>query len=284
MVSIKTENEIKIIHEGGKILAAVIRNLEKMAHPGITTLELDRAAEALIISYPAWVGNNINLKILREQNFFRSAKTDEGISPEISILSYGAKPAFKNYEGFPYSLCASVNENIVHGFPSNYALKEGDLLKLDLGVLYKGFNTDMAVTIAVGNVSFEAKRLMNVTKKSLRLGIKKAKIGNTIGDIGNTIQRFVEDQGFSVVRDLCGHGIGKNVHEDPKVPNYGKRGTGEKLAEGMVICIEPMVTAGDYNLRKSDDGYGYATKDNSLSAHFEHTIAITKKGPKIMTE
>jgi len=247
MITIKTQEEIKIIAEGGKILATTVKELEKLAKPGITTLELDRAAEAL-------------------------------------ILSNGAKPAFKGYEGFPYSLCASVNENIVHGFPSKYVLKNGDLLKLDLGVLYKGFNTDMAITVAVGNISFEAKRLMNVTKKSLRLGIKKAKIGNTIGDIGNTIQRFIEDQEFSVVRDLCGHGIGKSVHEDPKIPNYGKRGTGEKLAEGMVICIEPMVTTGDYNLKKSNDGYGYATKDNSLSAHFEHTIAITKSGPKILTE
>jgi len=247
MITIKTQEEIQIIKEGGKILAAVIKELEKIAKPGITTLELDRAAEALIVSYEA-------------------------------------KPAFKGYEGFPYSLCASVNENIVHGYPSKYVLKDGDLLKLDLGVLYKGFNTDMAVTVAVGNVSYEAKRLINVTKKSLRLGIKKAKIGNTIGDIGNTVQRFVEDQGFSVIRDLCGHGIGKTVHEDPKIPNYGKRGTGEKLVEGMVICIEPMVAMGDYNLKKSADGYGYATRDNSLSAHFEHTIAITKKGPRILTE
>ncbi len=247
MINIKTQEEIKIIAEGGKILAAVIKNLEKMAKPDVTTLDLDRAAEAL-------------------------------------ILSVGATPGFKGYDGFPFSLCASVNENIVHGFPSGYVLKEGDLLKLDLGVLYKGFNTNSATTIAIGKVSFEAKRLMNVTKKSLRLGIKKAKVGNTIGDIGNTIGRFVEDQGFGVVRDLCGHGIGKNLHEDPKIPNFGKRGGGEKLVEGMVICIEPMVTAGDYNLRKSDDGYGYATKDNSLSAHFEHTIAITKSGPKILTE
>ncbi len=247
MVTIKTPEEIKIIAEGGKILASVLKELEKMVKPGVTTLELDKATEAL-------------------------------------ILSAGGKPAFKGYAGFPYSLCASVNENIVHGFPSGYVLKEGDIIKLDLGVLYKGFNTDMASTVAVGKVPFEVKRLMDVTKKSLRLGIKKAKVGNTIGDIGNTIQRFVEDQGFGVVRDLCGHGIGKEVHEDPKIPNFGKRGTGEKLVEGMVICIEPMVTIGDYNLRKSDDGYGYATKDNSLSAHFEHTIAITEKGPKILTE
>jgi len=247
MINIKTQEEIKIIAEGGKILAAVIKKLEEMAKPGITTLELDRAAEAL-------------------------------------ILSAGAKPAFKGYDGFPYSLCASVNENIVHGFPSKYVLNEGDIIGLDLGVLYKGYNTDMAVTVAVGEVSFEAKRLLNVTKKALRLGIKKVKVGNTIGDIGNTIQRFVEDQGFGIVRELCGHGIGKSVHEDPKIPNYGKRGAGEKLVEGMVICIEPMVTIGDYNLKGAEDGYGYATKDNSLSAHFEHTIAVTKSGPRILTE
>jgi len=247
MVTIKTEKEVQIIREGGKILASVLKKVGEMAKPGITTLELDRAAEAL-------------------------------------ILSYGAKPAFKNYAGFPYSLCTSVNEAIVHGFPSDYVLKDGDIIGLDLGVLYKGFNTDMATTIPIGEVSFEAKRLINVTKKALRLGIKKAKIGNTVGDIGNTVQRFVEDQGFGVVRDLCGHGIGKEVHEDPKIPNFGRRGGGEKLVEGMVICIEPMVTAGDYHLKKAKDGYGFATKDDSLSAHFEHTIAITKKGPKILTE
>ena len=255
MITIKTEEEIKITREGGKILAEVLRELEKMAKPGVTTLELDRAAEAL-------------------------------------ILSRGGKPAFKGYAGFPYSLCTSVNENIVHGFPSNYILKEGDLLKLDLGVSYKGFNTDAAITVLVGSFSaqggpasgWEVKRLMDVTKKSLRLGIKKAKVGNTIGDIGNTIQRFVEDQGFSVLRDLCGHGIGREVHEDPKVPNFGKRGGGDDLREGMVICIEPMITMGDYNLKKSSDGYGYATRDGSLSAHFEHTIAITDKGPRILTE
>jgi len=247
MIKIKTEQEILIMKESGKILASVLKELEKMAKPGITTLELDRAAEAL-------------------------------------ILSKKAKPAFKGYDGFPYSLCASVNENIVHGFPSSYKLKEGDIIGLDLGVVYKGYYSDMAVTIPIGKVSFEAKRLLNVARKSLRLAIKKAKVGNTTGDIGNTVQRFVEDQGFSVIRDLCGHGIGKDLHEDPKIPNYGKRGGGEDLMEGMVICIEPMVSAGDYNLKKSADGYGYASKDNSLTAHFEHTILITKKGPVVLTE
>lgn len=247
MITIKTKEEIEIMAEGGKILATVLNEVSEMVRPGITTLELDRAAEAL-------------------------------------ILSKGAKPGFKGYDGFPYSLCASVNENIVHGIPSKYVLKDGDLLKLDLGVLYKGYNSDMAITVPVGKVSFEAKRLLNVTKKSLRLGIKKVRQGNTVGDLGNTIQRFVEDQGFGVVRDLCGHGIGKELHEDPKIPNFGKRGGAEKLVEGMVICIEPMVTMGDYNLKKAEDGYGYATKDGSLSAHFEHTMAVTKDGVRVLTE
>jgi len=247
MISIKSEEEIKIMREAGRILATALRGIEKIVKPGITTLELDMAAEAL-------------------------------------VLSQGAKPAFKGHEGFPYSLCASINENIVHGYPSKYVLKDGDIIGLDLGVLYKGYYSDMAITVPVGKVSFEAKRLINVTKKSLRLGIKKVKPGNTIGDIGNTIQRLVESQGFGVVRSLCGHGIGKELHEDPKIPNFGKRRGGETLKEGMVICIEPMVTAGDYNLKKSVDGYGLATKDNSLSAHFEHTIAVTKFGARILTE
>ena len=244
---VKRPEEIEIMHEGGKILAAVLQEVATMARPGITTLELDTGAAAL-------------------------------------ILKRGAKPAFKGYENFPFSLCASVNDVIVHGFPSEYQLKEGDIVGLDLGVLYKGYNTDMAVTVAVGNISFEAKRLLEVTKKALKLGIKKARAGVTTGDIGNTIQRFVEDQGFGVVRDLCGHGIGKEVHEDPKVPNYGQRHKGTELKEGMVICIEPMVTMGSYQLKKAKDGYGFATKDGSLAAHFEHTIAITKEGCKVLTQ
>ncbi len=243
---IKTPEEIDIMAKGGRILATVLKEIEKMVRPGITTLELDKVAEAL-------------------------------------ILKLGAKPAFKGYENFPYSLCTSVNENVVHGYPSNTPLKEGDIVGLDLGVLYKGYNTDMAVTVAVGEISFEAKRLLMVTKKSLRIGIKKARDGITVGDIGNTIQRYVEDQGYGVVRSLCGHGIGKEIHEDPYVPNFGKRHTGIQLKEGMVICIEPMVTAGDYNLKKSDDGYGFATCDGSLAAHFEHTIVITKDGCRVLT-
>jgi len=246
MIQIKSPQEIQIMAEGGKILATVLKELENMVAPGITTLQLDRAAEAL-------------------------------------ILKHGAKPAFKGYKKFPYSLCTSVNEDIVHALPSKRILKEGDIITLDLGVLHKGYNTDMAVTVGVGEISFEAKRLLMVTKKALRLGTKKARDGVRIGDLGNTIQRFVEDQGFGVVRDLCGHGIGKQVHEDPFIPNFGKRGTGLNLAEGMVICIEPMVTMGNYEIKKSEDGYGYATKDGSLSAHFEHTILITRDGSRILT-
>jgi len=246
MSLIKSKEEIEIMREGGKILATVLGEIAKMAKPGITTLELDRAAEAL-------------------------------------ILKHGAKPAFKGYEGFPYSLCASVNEVIVHGFPSKYVLKDGDLVGLDLGVLYKGYNTDMATTVAVGEVSFEAKRLLMVAKKALKLGLKKARAGVTTGDVGHTIQRYIEDQGFGVVRDLCGHGIGKEVHEDPQVPNYGQRHKGTELKEGMVICIEPMVTVGSWQVKKAKDGYGFATRDNKLAAHFEHTLVITKDGCKVLT-
>ena len=246
MITIKTPGEIKIMRESGKILANVLQHLEKMTKPGITTIELDRAAEAL-------------------------------------ILSFGAKPAFKNYNKFPYSLCASVNEIIVHGYPSGYILKDGDIIGLDLGVVCRGYYSNMATTIAVGKVSFKAKKLIADTKKALMVGIKKVKIGNTIGDIGNAIQEYAEPKGYGIIRDLCGHGIGKDLHEDPQIPNYGKKGEGEKLVEGMVICIEPMLSMGDWRLKRSKDGYGYATKDGSLSAHFEHTIAITQKGPLVLT-
>ncbi|TSC94381.1 MAG: hypothetical protein CEN87_502 [Parcubacteria group bacterium Licking1014_1] len=247
MINIKTPTEILIMAEGGKILAKVFKEIESMVKPGTATIDLDRAAEAL-------------------------------------ILKQGAKPSFKGYQGFPYSVCVSINEEIVHCFPSGRILKEGDIVCLDLGVFYKGYHTDMAGTVAVGKVSFEAKRLISAAKKALKRGIKQAKAGSAVGDIGNTIQRYVEGQGFSVIRDLCGHGIGKDLHEDPRIYNFGKRGTGPNLVEGMVICIEPMITAGDYRLKKARDGYGFATKDNSLAAHFEHTIAVTKKGACILTD
>lgn len=248
MISIKSEREIQIMREGGKILAKIMKELEKLVEPGITTKYLDKVAEDL-------------------------------------VFKHGAKPSFKNYQGFSAALCTSINEEIVHGTPSERKLKEGDIISLDFGVLFKGFHTDAAFTMSVGNKAApETLRLIRVAKKALKRGIKKVRPGNTFGDIGNTIQRYVEGQGYNVVRDLCGHGIGKEVHQDPQIPNYGKRKTGSKIKKGMVFCIEPMVTTGDWHIKKAKDGYGYETRDGSLSAHFEHTIAITKEGCKVLTE
>jgi len=246
MIPIKTPEEIKIMAEGGRMLAQIMKELEKRVEPGIKTSELDRVAETL-------------------------------------ILKSGAKPSFKGHQEFPTSLCVSVNEEIVHALPSQRKLKEGDIVSLDLGLFHKGFHSDMASTLPVGKVSPETQRLIRVTKKALKRGIKKTRVGNTFGDIGNSIQRYVEDQGFNVVRDLCGHGIGKELHEDPQILNYGKRKAGEKIKEGMVFCLEPMVIAGDWQIKKSKDGYGFQTVDGSLSCHFEHTIAVTGNGTKILT-
>ena len=246
MIPIKTPEEIKIMAEGGRILAQIMKELEKRVEPGITTRELDRVAETL-------------------------------------ILKSGAKSSFKEHQGYPATLCVSVNEEIVHALPSQRRLKEGDIVSLDLGLFYKEFHSDMASTLPVGKVSPETQRLIRVTKKALKRGIKKARPGNTFGDIGNTVQRHVEGQGFNVVRDLCGHGIGRELHEDPQISNYGKRKIGEKIKEGMVFCLEPMVMVGDWQIKKSKDGYGFQTVDGSLSCHFEHTIAMTKDGCKILT-
>ncbi len=247
MIPIKSEKEIQIMAENGKILASIMKELKKRVEPGISTQELNRVAETL-------------------------------------ILNYKAKPSFKGYEGFPATLCTSINKEIVHGVPSKRKLKNGDILSLDLGMKRKGFHVDMAITLPVGEVDPEVKRLVRITKKVLKIGIKKAKICNTINDIGNTIQRYVESQGFNVVRDLCGHGIGKELHEEPKILNYGKRHTGFKIKQGMVFCLEPMVTMGDWKIKKTKDGFGYETVDGSLSAHFEHTIAVTKHVVKVLTE
>ncbi len=246
MIEIKSKEEIKIMAEGANILAGIVKELEKKVEPGVKTSELNRAAQAL-------------------------------------VLKSGGRCSFKGYQGFPACLCTSVNDELVHAVPSERELKEGDIVSLDLGIKYKGFHSDMATTLPVGRVSPEALRLIRVTKKALKRGIKKIRPGNSIGDIGNTIQRYVESQGFEVVKELCGHGIGKELHQDPQILNYGKRHSGEEIKEGMVFCLEPMVTQGSCRLKKTADGQGYATADGSLSCHFEHEILVTGNGAKVIS-
>ena len=259
MIQVKTYKEIEIMKEGGKILAEILMELSGAVKPGITTNDLEKLAREL-------------------------------------VLSYGVKPSFLGYNGYPAALCTSVNDEIVHGVPSDRILKNGDLLKLDMGVLHKGFHTDSAVTVVVGEDDNEKSasaqnelwrdkgRLINVTKTALDIGISKAKVGNTLGDIGSAIQRYVEENGFNVARDLVGHGIGKKLHEEPQVLNYGKEGIGPELIEGMVIAIEPMVVTGSWKIKNNKDGLCFVTKDGGLAAHFEHTVAVTKGGPEILTK
>jgi len=247
MIICKTEEQIRIMAEAGKKLARIMEKLEKMVKPGLTTENLNRVAETL-------------------------------------IFECGAIPVFKGYEGFPAALCTSVNHQLVHTPPSDYCLKSGDILTLDLGLKYRGFCADMAKTMAVGKIKPEAAFLIETTKKALEIGIKKLKPNHTFGDVSAAIQKFVEERGFQVVRELCGHGIGKELHEDPQILNYGRPGEGEKIKEGMVVCLEPMVTVGHWRLKKSADGFGYETADGSLSCHFEHTVAVTSRSPLILTK
>lgn len=247
MINIKTEKEIQIMTEGGQILAKIMKALMAEVKPGVSTRFLDKMAEGL-------------------------------------VAQSGGKASFRDFNKFPATICASINEELVHCVPSDRLLKEGDIFSIDIGMLYREYHSDMAVTVPVGEVSPEALRLIKVTKKALKRGIKKIRPGVTFGDIGNTIQRYVDDQGYGIVRDLCGHGIGKELHEEPQISNYGKRKTGPKLKEGMVFCLEPMLTVGGWHLKKTKDGYGFQTKDGSLSAHFEHTIAVTKDGHRVLTD
>jgi methionyl aminopeptidase len=246
MISLKTPQEISVMREGGRKLAHVMAKLISQVKPGITTEELDSSARHL-------------------------------------ILASGAKIAFQGYDGFPGAICTSVNEEVVHSVPSARILQEGDILTLDIGCLWQGWFLDMARTVPVGKIDEKKEHLLQVTKEVLEIGILQAKIGNRVGDIGHAVQEFIEGNGYNVVRELCGHGIGKNLHEDPKVLNYGERNTGAVLKEGMVICIEPMVTVGDWKLKRAKDGHGFETKDGSLSCHFEDTIAITSTGPAVLT-
>lgn len=247
MVKIKTQKEIEIMREGGKILAEILDKLSKSVRLGITTNDLEKLAGEL-------------------------------------VLYYKVKPSFLGYDGYPAILCTSVNDEVVHGVPSGRILKDGDVLKLDMGVLHNRFHTDSAVTVIVGESNKEKDKLINVTKEALNIGIAKAKIGNTLGDLGSAIQKYVEQNGFNVVRDLVGHGIGKELHEPPQVLNYGESGEGEELKLGMVIAIEPMVVTGDWKIKDGKDGFVFVTKDGGLAAHFEHTVAITEKGPLVLTK
>jgi len=267
MISIKTPEEIKIMSEGGKILAQIIKELGKEVKSGTTTKTLDRLAESLIFKHGG----------------------------ECSFKNYNVQDDSSQKRPYPSCLCTSINEEIVHAVPSVRELKEGDIISLDLGIKHKGFHTDMAVTLPVGKIDSETERLMNVTKKSLEIGIGKIKPSNRIGDISRAIQKYIESNGFNVVRELCGHGIGREIHEDPEILNYvsSEKGMADKvhfqgdgeiiLKEGMVLCLEPMATIGDWRIKRSKDGFGWKTKDDSMSCHFEHTIAVTKDGAKILT-
>lgn len=247
MINIYTDKEIQVMQKGGGILARIMRELKKKVKPGITTKYLNEVAEDL-------------------------------------IFKYGVEPSFKGFNNYPASLCTSINQEIVHAVPSDRKLKKGDILSLDLGIRYKGYCTDLAITIPVGEVDNKVQKLIIVTKKALDIGIVQCKSGNHLEDIGWAIQDYVEKQGFNVVRELCGHGVGKEIHEDPQILNYGEKGKGIELKPGMVLALEPMVVMGNWHVEKSKDRFGYRTKDGELSAHFEHTIAITKKGAKILTK
>ncbi len=251
MIIIKNKKEIDFIRESSKIVAETLQLVKRFAKEGTTTLELDKIAEEY-------------------------------------ILSNGGIPAFKGYKqpgtiDFPGTICASINEEVVHGIPSNRKLKDGDIISIDVGVLKNGFFGDAALTVAVGNIDDEKKRLMEATEKSLYIGIEQAKKGNRIGDISAAIQDYIESQGFSIVRDLCGHGVGKNLHEDPQIPNFGIAGRGAKIKNGMAIAIEPMINIGTYKINVARDGWTIITADKKPSAHFEHTIAIVNDKPEILS-
>jgi methionyl aminopeptidase len=244
---LKTPQEIELMREGGHILSDVLDALVAASKPGITTEVLDRMASEL-------------------------------------IEARGGKPSFLNYNKFPATLCVSINEEIVHGLPSTRVLKDGDVLKLDLGVFYNGFHTDSARTVIIGEASSKIRKMVSVASMALDIGIEAAQPGNTTGDVGHAIHEYVKSQGFDVVRDLIGHGVGRGIHEAPEVPNYGKPGEGDVLQPGLVIAIEPMVVMGSYDITEGSDGFAYVTADGKPAAHIEHTVAITANGPDILTK
>ncbi len=247
MIVLRSADEIAMIGKAGAILAATLEKLGKYAKPGVQTKELDRIAR------------------------------DE-------ILKRNGYPAFKGYRGFPGNICVSLNETVVHGIPSERKLKAGDIVSIDVGVRFRDYYADAAVTLGVGEVSEDAARLIEVTRNALYIGIEKAQPGRHLSDVSHEIQKFIEANSFSVVRALVGHGIGTAIHEEPEVPNFGKPGLGPLLEPGMVLAIEPMVNAGTFEVETLDDGWSIVTKDRRLSAHFEHTIAITQKGALVLTK
>ena len=247
MIEVKNDSELQKMREAGKVTAAVLKLMTELVKPGISTWELDAAAEK-------------------------------------TIRSFGATPLFLGYYGFPGSICASVNEEVVHGIPKkDRILKSGDIISIDTGARLDGFCSDAAITLGVGEVSDEAQRLMDVTKKSLYKAIGQVKPGKRLGDVEHAVETFAKQNGVGVVRDYCGHGIGRNMHEEPSIPNFGKPGTGPLLEKGMVLAIEPMLTAGTYRVRELDDGWTVVTADGKYAAHFEHTVAVTANGSEIFT-
>lgn len=248
MIILKSPREIEIMRKANQIVAKTHQYLRELIRPGISTAEIDKMGE----------------KFIKQQ---------------------GAEPSFKGYRGYPASVCISINDEVVHGIPSeSRILKEGDIVSLDIGTFYEGFNGDAARTFPVGEVSKQAQKLMKVTKQALKEGIKKAVCKNHLSDISHAVQTYVEKNKFSVVREYVGHGIGRDMHEAPQIPNFGSPGHGPVLKEGMTLAIEPMVNIGDFKVKTLDDNWTVITEDGSLSAHFEHTIAVTKNGPKILSK
>ncbi|MDR3133968.1 MAG: type I methionyl aminopeptidase [Prevotellaceae bacterium] len=246
MIHLRTNDEIALLKENAMIVSKTLAEIGKRVVPGVSTLELDKVAETF-------------------------------------IRDHGAVPAFLNYNGFPNTLCLSVNDVVVHGIPSGYRLQEGDILSVDCGTCYKGYFGDSAYTFAVGEVDEAAKQLMRKTKESLFKGIAQAVAGNRVGDISAAVQTYVEQFNYSVVREMIGHGIGRRLHEKPDVPNYGKRGNGKRLQEGMVICIEPMINEGTQEVFLDDDEWTLRTKDGKRSAHYELTVVVRKEQPEILS-
>jgi methionyl aminopeptidase len=246
-IILKSPQEIEKMRRSNQIVAEILAEMKTSARPGVTTRELDELAEAL-------------------------------------LAKLKAHSAFKGYNGYPAALCTSVNEEVVHGIPSNRVLKEGDILSLDFGAIYDGFYGDAAITLPIGSISTEAEQLLRVTEEALYLAIDKARPENRLMDISAAIQRHVESHGFSVVRDFVGHGIGKHLHEKPQVPNFGIPGRGVRLKPGMTLAIEPMINAGGCEVMIREDGWTAVTKDGSLSAHFEHSVAVTENGPAILSK